>query len=110
MMAGMTMVESGTPVVITPGALLPIITAVAPHDPEAKLYRKAQSAPAKLHYLGHVLMEHRTGLPVDVEVFESLRERRQVRSWWGLQRRRSAETERARRPALGTCKKPGSLY
>ena len=44
---------------------------VAPHDPEAKLYRKAQSAPAKLHYLGHVLMEHRTGLPVDVEVTEA---------------------------------------
>jgi hypothetical protein len=46
-------------------------THVAPHDPEAKLYRKAQSAPAKLHYLGHVLMEHRTGLPVDVEVTEA---------------------------------------
>ena len=42
-----------------------------PHDPEAKLYRKAQSAPAKLHYLGQVLMEHRTGLPVDVEVTEA---------------------------------------
>ena len=46
-------------------------THVAPHDPKAKLYRKAQSAPAKLHYLGHVLMEHRTGLPVDVEVTEA---------------------------------------
>jgi len=46
-------------------------THVTPHDPEAKLYRKAQSAPAKLHYLGHVLMEHRTGLPVDVEVTEA---------------------------------------
>jgi IS5 family transposase len=46
-------------------------THVAPHDLEAKLYRKAQSAPAKLHYLGHVLMEHRTGLPVDVEVTEA---------------------------------------
>jgi len=46
-------------------------THVAPHDPEAKLYRKAPSAPAKLHYLGHVLMEHRTGLPVDVEVTEA---------------------------------------
>ncbi len=46
-------------------------THLAPHDPEAKLYRKAQSAPAKLHYLGHVLMEHRTGLPVDVEVTEA---------------------------------------
>jgi len=46
-------------------------THVAPHDPEAKLYRKSRNAPAKLHYLGHVLMEHRTGLPVDGEVTEA---------------------------------------
>jgi IS5 family transposase len=46
-------------------------THVAPHDPEAKLYRKARGMPAKLHYLGHVLMEHRTGLPIDVEVTEA---------------------------------------
>jgi len=46
-------------------------THVAPHGPEAKLYRKVQSPPAKLHYLGHVLMEHCTGLLVDVEVTES---------------------------------------
>jgi transposase len=46
-------------------------THVAPHDPEAKLYRKSHNAPAKLSYLGHVLMEHRTGLPVDVEVTEA---------------------------------------
>lgn len=46
-------------------------TYVASHDPEAKLLRKAQSAPAKLRHLGHVLMEHRTGLPVDVEVTEA---------------------------------------
>ena len=43
----------------------------APYDPEGKLGLKAQSAPAKLHYLGHVLMEHRTGLSVDVEVTEA---------------------------------------
>jgi hypothetical protein len=46
-------------------------THVAPHDPGAKLDRKAQSAPAKLHDLEHVLMEHRTGLPVDVEATEA---------------------------------------
>lgn len=45
-------------------------THVAGRDPEAKLYRNAQSVPAKLHYLGHVLMVYRTGLPVDVEVTE----------------------------------------
>jgi IS5 family transposase len=46
-------------------------THVAPLDPEAKLYRKSHNALAKLHYLGHVLMEHRTGLPVDIEVTEA---------------------------------------
>jgi len=37
-------------------------------DPEARLYRKSQAAPAKMAYLGHVLMEHRNGLIVDMEV------------------------------------------
>ena len=46
-------------------------THVAPHDPEAKLYRKADAHPVKLHYMGHVLMEHRNGLAVDVEVSEA---------------------------------------
>jgi transposase len=34
-------------------------------DPEAKLYRKGGGQEAKLGYLGHVLMENRTGLIVD---------------------------------------------
>jgi transposase len=46
-------------------------THVAPNDPEAKLYRKAKGQPAKLSYMGHVLMEHRHGLPIDVEVTEA---------------------------------------
>lgn len=33
-------------------------------DPEAKLYRKGHAQPAKLCYLGHVLMENRNGLAV----------------------------------------------
>ena len=41
---------------------------MAPHDPEAKVYRKAQSAPAKRHYLGQVPMKHRIGPSIDVEV------------------------------------------
>ena len=41
---------------------------VAPHDPEAKVYRKAQSAPAERHYLGQVPMKHRIGPSIDVEV------------------------------------------
>lgn len=37
-------------------------------DPEARLYRKGYSQPAKLCYLGHVLMENRNGLLVDAEL------------------------------------------
>jgi len=46
-------------------------THVSPNDPEAKLYRKGKGQLAKLYYMGHVLMEHRHGLPVDVEVTEA---------------------------------------
>jgi IS5 family transposase len=46
-------------------------THVSPSDPEAKLYRKAKGQPAKLYYMGHLLMEHRHGLPVDIEVTEA---------------------------------------
>ncbi len=34
-------------------------------DPEARLYKKAKGQEAKLGYLGHVLMENRSGLVVD---------------------------------------------
>jgi transposase len=34
-------------------------------DPEARLYKKGDGQPAKLCYLGHVLMENRHGLVVD---------------------------------------------
>jgi Transposase domain (DUF772) len=34
-------------------------------DPEARLYRKGPGQPAKLAYLGHVLMENRHALVVD---------------------------------------------
>jgi transposase len=46
-------------------------THVSPSDPEAKLYRKSKGQSAKLYWMGHVLMEHRHGLPVDVEVTEA---------------------------------------
>ncbi len=42
-------------------------THVAPHEPQAKLFRKGKGQPAKLYYMGHVLMEHRLGLPIDAE-------------------------------------------
>jgi transposase len=46
-------------------------THLAPQDPEAKLFRKGKGQPAKLNYMGHVLMEHRHGLIVDVAVTEA---------------------------------------
>jgi transposase len=37
-------------------------------DPESKLARKSNAAPAKLCYSGHLLMEHRNALIVDAEL------------------------------------------
>ena len=37
-------------------------------DPDARLYRKSSGQPARLCYLGHVLMENRHGLLVDAEL------------------------------------------
>lgn len=37
-------------------------------DPDARLYKKARGQPSQLCYLGHVLMENRNGLCVDVAV------------------------------------------
>jgi transposase len=46
-------------------------THVAPHEPQAKLYRKGKGHLTKLYYMAHVLMEHRQGLPVDVQFTEA---------------------------------------
>ncbi len=43
-------------------------THVSPSDPEAMLFRNSKGQAAKLNYMGHVLMDHRYGLLVDVEV------------------------------------------
>jgi hypothetical protein len=42
-----------------------------PTDSEAKLYRKGLGQEARLSYLGHVLMENRSGLMVDAMVTEA---------------------------------------
>src|SRR5689334_1333414 len=57
-------------------------------DPEARLYRKGHSHPAKLYYSGHVLMENRNGLCVDVRVAEASgwSERREALSMIDAQR------------------------
>jgi hypothetical protein len=36
-------------------------------DPEAKLYRKGSSQPAKLYYIGHAMIENRHGLVVQAD-------------------------------------------
>jgi len=46
-------------------------THVSRTDPEALLYRKGRGQAAELSYLGHVLMENRNGLVVDVELTPS---------------------------------------
>lgn len=40
-------------------------------DPEARLYKKGDGQPARLCYIGHVLMENRNGLAVDGSVTEA---------------------------------------
>ena len=46
-------------------------THVAPHEPQAKLFRKGKGHLTKLYYMAHVLMEHRQGLPIDAEFTEA---------------------------------------
>jgi transposase len=46
-------------------------THLAPHEPQAKLFRKGKGHLTKLYYMAHVLMEHRQGLPIDVEFTEA---------------------------------------
>jgi len=42
-------------------------------DPEARLARKPYASAAKLCYAGHLLMEHRNALIVDVELAKATR-------------------------------------
>ena len=46
-------------------------THLAPHEPQAKLFRKGKGHLTKLYYMAHVLMEHRQGLPIDAEFTEA---------------------------------------
>jgi transposase len=43
-------------------------THVSTTDPDARLYKKGDGQPARLCYIGHVLMENRNGLAVDAGV------------------------------------------
>lgn len=58
-------------------------------DPDSRLMRKGNGQPAKLSYGGHVLMENRNGLCVDILVTESTQaEHRAARSMLTRARRR----------------------
>jgi len=46
-------------------------THVSTTDPDARLARKGKEQPARLCLAGHVLMEHRSGLAVDVQITRS---------------------------------------
>src|ERR671911_515840 len=47
------------------------ITHASTTDPEARLARKSNATAAKLCYAGHLLMEHRNALLVDIELSEA---------------------------------------
>jgi transposase len=40
-------------------------------DPESRLFRKSMTTPAKLCFMGHLLMEHRNGLIVDMDLTQA---------------------------------------
>ncbi len=46
-------------------------THVSTTDPDARLYKKGDGQPARLCYIGHVLMENRNGLAVDAGITQA---------------------------------------
>src|SRR5262245_10940638 len=60
--------EGGNPSVNFRGQRRTNATHHSTTDPDARLYKKASGQPARLGYLGHVLMEHRSGLIVNATV------------------------------------------
>ena len=60
--------DPGNPTVNFRGAPRKNDTHQSTTDPDARLYKKGVGRPAQLAYLGHVLMENRSGLIVDTRV------------------------------------------
>jgi transposase len=60
--------DSGNPTVNFHGERRRNTTHQSTTDPDARLYKKAVGREARLGYLGHVLMEHRSGLVVNAMV------------------------------------------
>ena len=60
--------DGGNPTVDFRGQRRTNATHQSTTDPDARLYKKADGQPARLGYLGHVLLEHRSGLIVDTRL------------------------------------------
>ena len=71
-------------------------------DPDARLYKKARGREARLGYLGHVLMEHRSGLIVNATVTPADGLRRT--------RCRAGDDRSASRAAIGSRSPPTRRY
>ena len=89
-------------------------THVSPKDPEAKLFCKGKGQTAKLNYMGHVLMDHREGLVVDVEVTEATGSAERETALTMLDRhpsrdRRTVATDKAydTKQFVADCREPG---
>lgn len=63
--------DPGNPTVNFRGEKRKNVTHQSMTDPEAKLMRKGEGKEAKMSFMGHVLMENRTGLCVDIRVSEA---------------------------------------
>ncbi len=73
-------------------------------DPEARLYRKADGQPARLCYMGHALMENRSGLIVAGMATEANGRAERAAALALIDRRRSATGAGRRRITLGADK------
>lgn len=88
--------DPGNPTVNFHGKTRTNDTHASTTDPEARLYRKSLGKEAKLCYAGHVLMDNRHGLAVDVEVTMAT-----GRSEWEAGLRMIQKSVRGRRITLG---------
>ena len=73
-------------------------------DPEARLYRKGDGQAARLCYMGHVLMENRTGLVVDGRVTAATGTAEREAALALIERRRRGGPMKAGRITLATDK------
>jgi hypothetical protein len=65
-------------------------------DPEARLARKSNGTTAKMSYMGHVLIENRHGLVVDLELSKADGHAERSAGVRMLTRRRKERRERSR--------------